>query len=1070
MPKDRFTTLDVRREIQDLKSQILGLRLANFYDVDKKTYLLKFAKTDSKVYVIIESGIRIHSTQYTHEKGDIPNIFSVKIRKYIRTKRLEDVKQYGMDRVVDFTFGTGEASYHLIVELYSGGNIILTDNTFKILLLLRTVQQEGFNISLGAIYPTNDAQQVQHLTEEKVATLFSGENLTKTVKHVIAESIPYGNPLVEHCLINGGFKPEMKVKDFDNSLIPKLVESFLPAVDLVESPTPSKGWIVCTKRKQKNQQQQQQQKQQKASQDVKSEDPNPEASPNPEDDLLYDQFVPFLYQQYQNSILKEYSSFDAAVDEYFSKIYSQKVEIEKEKQETLVDKKLEKVKQDQFKRVKGLEDEVSKLERSAKLIEENIDSIDQCINALRASLANHIAWEQLKEFIKEERSQGNPLALMIHKLKLEANQVSILLYDQFVDEEEQTMPAEVVDIDISLTAHANAREYFAKRKRAEEKKDKTMIAADQALKSAERAAKQKLKEVKMKQSVKQIRKPYWFEKFNWFITSDNYIVVGGRDIQQNETIYKRYLEKTDIYFHADLHGASSVIVKNPTGEPLPPLTITQAGVFAMSHSNAWKNKVITSAYWVNENQVSKTAPTGEYLTPGSFMIRGKKNLLPHNPLVMGLALLFKLGDESVKNHEDERKPKFFDERDTEDTNNEPKKWEPKHKDKKWKQASEDQEDEEVEEEEPKQDEEVIEGTVKEENNEDNETKDTEEIENQETEKKDGDDDSESLDESLLSDLGSSGSIKLVNETNSGRNSLAASKTTKKKMSARERKMLKKAAQKKNEQIEEDDEEEKNENEPTIEGEGDGEGEGEGEEEEGEEEEEEKQDNESNESDNKQSAHQKVKGPKPIEYKKGQKAKMKKIKAKYGWQDEEDRKIHMEMLGHGEKEGKNKKVAESIERREEFKQKTEKKKQILNAKTQRDKEEEEIRQLLREEKIDGLNEEDKKKLDDMTAKGLGVNLTALTGKPLENDVLQYAIPVCAPYDSVKDYKFKVKVTPGSDKKGKAIKLIMELFLRTPGITDREKELIKSITDNEWGYSLISNSKVSAPGVQAVKRKK
>ena len=40
--------------------------------------------------------------------------------------------------------------------------------------------------------------------------------------------------------------------------------------------------------------------------------------------------------------------------------------------------------------------------------------------------------------------------------------------------------------------------------------------------------------------------------------------------------------------------------------------------------------------------MSKTAPTGEYLTVGSFMIRGKKNFLPPNPLVMGFAFLFKL--------------------------------------------------------------------------------------------------------------------------------------------------------------------------------------------------------------------------------------------------------------------------------------------------------------------------------------------------------------------------------------------------------------------------------------------
>ena len=45
-------------------------------------------------------------------------------------------------------------------------------------------------------------------------------------------------------------------------------------------------------------------------------------------------------------------------------------------------------------------------------------------------------------------------------------------------------------------------------------------------------------------------------------------------------------------------------------------------------------------------QVSKTAPTGEYLTTGSFMIRGKKNFLPPSPLVMGFAFTFRLEESS----------------------------------------------------------------------------------------------------------------------------------------------------------------------------------------------------------------------------------------------------------------------------------------------------------------------------------------------------------------------------------------------------------------------------------------
>ena len=66
---------------------------------------------------------------------------------------------------------------------------------------------------------------------------------------------------------------------------------------------------------------------------------------------------------------------------------------------------------------------------------------------------------------------------------------------------------------------------------------------------------------------------------------------------------------------------------------------------------------MTSAWWVHHSQVSKTAPTGEYLTTGSFMIRGKKNFLPPCYLMMGFGFVFKLDETCIENHLNERKVK-----------------------------------------------------------------------------------------------------------------------------------------------------------------------------------------------------------------------------------------------------------------------------------------------------------------------------------------------------------------------------------------------------------------------------
>ena len=61
----------------------------------------------------------VRHMQYQKEKSDTPSNFTLKLRKHLRTRRLEDVKQLGVDRIVDFVFGTGEATHHLILELYS---------------------------------------------------------------------------------------------------------------------------------------------------------------------------------------------------------------------------------------------------------------------------------------------------------------------------------------------------------------------------------------------------------------------------------------------------------------------------------------------------------------------------------------------------------------------------------------------------------------------------------------------------------------------------------------------------------------------------------------------------------------------------------------------------------------------------------------------------------------------------------------------------------------------------------------------------------------------------------------
>ena len=135
MSKTKFSTTDVQAMVGEIRGILLGQRVANIYDINDKTYLFKFTLSEaaakhqtgvadqsgsSKVLLLLESGVRFHTTSFYREKSEMPSPFAMKLRKHLRTKRLENVKQINNDRIVDFKFGSGESENHIILELYSG--------------------------------------------------------------------------------------------------------------------------------------------------------------------------------------------------------------------------------------------------------------------------------------------------------------------------------------------------------------------------------------------------------------------------------------------------------------------------------------------------------------------------------------------------------------------------------------------------------------------------------------------------------------------------------------------------------------------------------------------------------------------------------------------------------------------------------------------------------------------------------------------------------------------------------------------------------------------------------------
>jgi NFACT protein C-terminal domain len=104
------------------------------------------------------------------------------------------------------------------------------------------------------------------------------------------------------------------------------------------------------------------------------------------------------------------------------------------------------------------------------------------------------------------------------------------------------------------------------------------------------------------------------------------------------------------------------------------------------------------------------------------------------------------------------------------------------------------------------------------------------------------------------------------------------------------------------------------------------------------------------------------------------------------------------------------------------------------------------------------------------------LSKLTGKPHPDDLLLFAVPVCAPYQSLSQYTYRVKLTPGNLKRGKSLKQCLEILLKSPISistvgTEKHIDLIKKVVDNDWIQTICPDVKISAAGAsKAVKQQK
>lgn len=603
MRKKEFSSFDLAAVVRELKQTIQGSRVNNVYQINAKTLLLKLHKTDQPALrLVLEAGRRLNLTAYAMEKPLTPPAFCMALRKHLRNAWLTNVEQYEFERVATFSFKTKTGLVKLVLELFGDGNVILVGEDARILQALtykrmkdrNVIREEPFQFapSIGK----NPFKVTQKELSEGLRSFGSLE-----VVRGITRFLSVGGIYAEEALLKAKVDKSKPCAALDDGEIEAV---FMGLQDLLAK---MNGVL--------------------------------EPSTVLDDSGSLVDVIPFKLQRYASERfrLQSYNSFSEALDEFYLRV---------DAESTLGSAKVDGLTREaeRLKRIVSDQERIS-AEAEASMFKEK--SIGDTIYAHSSEL------QALIEKLSKAKQEGRDWNDIVSEILIEKqSNVSPSVLFEALDGRNLIVSVCADGLEFSLVLRKslfeNAAGFYERSKRAKQR----MIGAKAALEEtrgkmadiearisqAQTRAIVEPTEFMKELATQKIKHKEWYEKFRWFISSDGFLVVAGKDAVTNEVLIKKYAEPEDVVFHADIVGAPFTVVKTDGKQPSSQV-LQEASEFAAAFSRGWREGFgSVDVYWVKPEQLSKSAPSGGYVSHGAFAISGKRNWIRNVPLRMAIGV------------------------------------------------------------------------------------------------------------------------------------------------------------------------------------------------------------------------------------------------------------------------------------------------------------------------------------------------------------------------------------------------------------------------------------------------
>ena len=591
MARANFSNFDVFAISKELDEVLAGSSIVNVYETEDLLILKINTRNKGRKNLIIKSDSRINLTEYDYPIPKYPSQYIMSLRKFLKNRTILSVAQFNFDRIIIIELSSSDSKpWKFIIELFNKGNFLLLDegNILKMAKKYRKFKDRDVLAGKEFIFPKSRGKDFLTINQDEFNNIVK-ESEAEIVR-TLARNINIAGLYSEEICLRAGIDK----KEIGNELSSKQLNSLFKAFKKLRNEFlfgDINAYVVF------------------------------------DDNGMEIDVLPFELEIYEQREKKKYPSFNRAVDEFYSKIDTESL---KKPSDQKINQRIsaqEKILNNQLEYMEELKKKKKKYYAHGDYIYSHFSPLENLLNVISSAKEKGYSWEEINNKLESARLEDLSGTEYFKKIIPATKKLVIEINN------------EEVYLDLNKSIGENANIIYAKGKKAEKKIKGTIPAIEKTkLKIQDLKEEKDLLEAEVEFLIKKPKKK-WYEKFHWFISSDGFLIIGGRDATSNEILFKKYLDSNDLVFHTNFAGSPLTIVKNPDNKEFSEEVVKEAADFVASYSRAWKESWgVVDVFLVQPEQVSKTPPTGEYLPKGSFMISGKKQIIKNAKTELAIAL------------------------------------------------------------------------------------------------------------------------------------------------------------------------------------------------------------------------------------------------------------------------------------------------------------------------------------------------------------------------------------------------------------------------------------------------